>query len=33
MFKGRLISEGIRDKTTSDKEGMDKIHNQLDIEK
>ena len=32
MFQVRLISEGISDKSTSDTEGMDWIHNQLDMD-
>ena len=32
MFQVRLISEEIRDKSTPDKEGMDWIHNQLDMD-
>ena len=32
MFQARFISEGIRDKSTPDKEGMDWIHNQLDMD-
>ena len=35
MFQARLISEGIRDKSTPDNifiNGMDWIHNQLDME-
>ena len=32
LFQVRFISEEIRDKSTPDKEGMDWIHNQLDMD-
>ena len=32
MFQARLVSEQIRDKSTPDKEGMNLIHNQLDMD-